>query len=252
MGSVIHNLKLMDRYERKARLLPALLSLSVTIPGVCALMSSILDWVPSLTVGGGLAVATLVGLAYGASAAGRLYEKRLWPRWPYDSPTNRWLHPDDDQCSQQQKLRWYDAIQKLVNLDISRAAVQGDERNIELVINDAVRELRHHFRLTQMSGLLTAHNEDYGFARNLAGLRLFWLPASAISTVLAWITYTVAGAELVWGISSSMAFLGALLLVLILPRYVRQRAERYAESFFGTLTAVYQESQRNLDIGGGT
>ena len=244
MGTVLNLLKLTDRYERKARLLPALLSCLVAVPIVAALSSSILGWVASLSVGGGFAVVGAVGLAYGASAAGRHYERRLWPRWPYDAPTNRWLHPDDTDCSQEQKQLWYEAAKQLVGLDISRAIIHGDRDNLERVINDAVRALRHQFRLTKIDGLLVTHNEDYGFARNLTGLRLFWAPGAWISCIVTWVGYIATGSGLTWGIVASVALAISVVLLCILPGYVRQRADRYAESFFGTLTALSQESRR--------
>ena len=143
-----------------------------------------------------------VGLAYGASAAGRHFEKRLWPRWPHDTPTHRWLHPEDAHCSQQQRRRWFEAIGKVVHLDIAEAAASGDRCELELVINDAVRELRHRFRHTNEIGLLDTHNEDYGFARNLAGLRVFWLPVSAVSGGISWATYFFTGNGLALGVAS--------------------------------------------------
>ena len=245
MGTVLDLLKLTDRYERKARLLPALLSCLTVVPGMTALSSSFLGWIPSLSVGSGLAVVAAVGLTYGASAAGRQYERTLWPRWPYDAPTNRWLHPEDGSCSQEQKRLWHGAVKRLVKLDIAGAASLGDEKNLELIINDAVRTLRHQFRLTKASGLLATHNEDYGFARNLAGLRLFWLPTSIASSVAAWIVYITTGTGLALGIAALVTLAICLGLLYALPAYVRQRAERYAESFFGTLVALDQENQQN-------
>ena len=67
----------MDRYEFKARLLPALLSSFVVAPTVAVLTSDTLGWPSSVSIGGGLGAACAVGLAYAASAAGRYYEKRL-------------------------------------------------------------------------------------------------------------------------------------------------------------------------------
>ena len=244
MESALNLLKLTDRYERKARLLPALLSSLVVLPIVAALSPSILGWVRSLSIGGGFVALGAVGLAYAASAAGRHYEQRLWPRWPHDAPTHCWLHPDDTHCSQEQKQFWYKAIKLLVELDIPIVATQGDTKELERVINDAVRALRHQFRLTNLDGLLATHNEDYGFVRNLGGLRLFWMPAAGMSTLVTWGAYLTTETGLIWGIVASVVQVITLALLFILPSYVRQRAERYAESFFGTLTALYQESQK--------
>ena len=244
MGSVLNLLKLTDGYERKARLLPALLSCMVFVPMVAVFGSGIVGWVTRLSIGGGVAVVGAVGLAYAASGAGRHYEKRLWPRWPYDAPTNRWLHPDYSDCSQEQKQIWYDAVKQLAGLDISRAVGQGDPDNLERVINDAVRALRHQFRLTKVDGLLVTHNEDYGFARNLTGLRLIWSPGAFTSCIVAWAGYIVTGNGLTWGIVASVVLALSIVLLCVLPAYVRQRADRYADSFFGTLTALSKDSRR--------
>ena len=244
MESALNLLKLTDRYERKARLLPALLSCLAGVPIFAALSPSILGWVKTLSIGGVFVAVGAVGLSYAASAAGRHFERKLWPRWPYDAPTNCWLHPDDTHCSREQKQHWYEAVKHLVELDIHNVAAQGDRKELERVINDAVRALRHQFRLTNVDGLLAIHNEDYGFARNLGGLRLFWLPAAVMSTLVTWAAYFSTETGLIWGIVASVVLVITLALLYILPGYVRQRAERYADSFFGTLTALYQESQK--------
>ena len=244
-------LTLLDRYELKARLLPALLSSLVVAPTVAVLFSDSLGWPYSLSIGGGLGAACAVGLTYVASAAGRHYEKRLWPRWPHDAPTNRWLHPDDASCSQAQKQVWYSAIKRLLGLDILGAIAQGEPGELDLIINDAVRELRSQFRHKKIGALLSIHNEDYGFARNLAGLNLIcWIPTASLSAVIAWAAHFIVGAELIWGVLASSALVLCLLLLRILPSYVRQRADRYTENFFGALMQLHHESERNVPLGG--
>ena len=65
-----------------------------------------------------------------------------------------------------------------------------------------------------------------------------------MSSLVTWSVYLTTDTGLIWGIVASLAQVIAVALLLILPSYIRQRAERYAESFFGTLTALYQESQK--------
>lgn len=243
MASALNLLKLTDHYERKARLLPALLSCLVVVPVGAALSSSTFGWFYSLSLGGGIAVVGAVALAYTASAAGRHFERKLWPDWPHDAPTNRWLHPDDTHCSQEQKKLWYEAVKEVVGLDIGQAVTREDQENLERIINDAVRALRHQFRITELDGLLSTHNEDYGFARNLAGLRVFWLPASVMSTAGVWLVYFTMDTAFTWAVIGSIAQFICLCMLFILPKYVRQRADRYAESFFGTLTSVSRASR---------
>ena len=70
------------------------------------------------------------------------------------------------------------------------------------------------------------------------------LPAAVMSTLVTWAAYFSTETGLIWGIVASVVLVITLALLYILPGYVRQRAERYADSFFGTLTALYQESQK--------
>ena len=183
-----------------------------------------------------------VASSYAASAAGRRYERKLWPRWPHDAPTNRWLRPGDSSGSQQQKRLWYEAIKRLAGLDIPIVAAQGDEAELERIINDAVSVLRHQFRDTKFNGLLATHNEDYGFARNLMGLGIFWLPAAGASLVATWTAYLAGAAPIIWALAASAVLVLCVVFFLVLPGYVRQRAERYTESFFGTLVQVDRAS----------
>ena len=53
-----------------------------------------------------------------------------------------------------------------------------------------------------------------------------------------WLGYAIAGAGLFWGLMATAILLVCLVLLRALPGYVRQRADRYAESFFGMLTGV--------------
>ena len=238
MRPILTLLHLTDHYERKARLLPALLSFLVVLPPIAAASTNVLTKLVSISTGGVLFATISVSLAYLASAAGRHYERKLWPNWPFDAPTNRWLHPNDTHCSREQKELWYKAIKQQTGLDIAQVAVQENEANLDRVINDAVRALRNRFRQAGQGGLLSIHNVDYGFARNFAGLRAFWFPASVASVGVTWGLYLTTQTGLFWAVIASLVFVIGLCVLRILPGYVRQRADRYAESFFGTLDGL--------------
>ena len=76
----------LDRYEVKARLLPALLSCLVAVPGIGGLVGGYADQTTELLVGGSLTgIALTVGLTYLAAAAGRRYERKIWHDWPATS-----------------------------------------------------------------------------------------------------------------------------------------------------------------------
>ena len=231
---------LSDHYERKARFLPAVLSILPLLPLSSALEIPVSEWLKVILGGVGLGAIVAVGLSHVTSAMGNRLQERLWPRWPHDSPTNRWLHPREERTSKQQRELWYAAIRRLVGIDIGTAVTSGQE--IEATINDAVTTLRNHFWERPEAKRLRLHNVDYGFARNLTGMWPFWVGSSLTSAAACWFAFFVTDRDvLLWAVVSSLIVLVLIPLAYwVLPAYVQIKATYYAESFFGTLRFVDQ------------
>jgi hypothetical protein len=236
-NSVLSYLNLSSHYERKARLLPGLLCAMTLIPVGAAFGTPFGDWIGLATTGLGLWAVCGVGLSHLSSAAGNRLQEKLWPRWPYDAPTNRWLHPDDRTGSSQQKRLMNEAIKRLTNLDIEGAVEQGPEE-LEAVLNDCVTRLRYQLRNSPHGDRLDSHNADYGFARNFAGLRPLWLTFLVLSAAGCWIGYARFGCAPIWCAVSTVLAMVAIPLSLGLYRYVRVRARHYSESFFSAVTEL--------------
>ena len=229
---------LSDHYERKARFLPAVLCVLPLLPASAALGGPVLEWIKLVLGGAGIGAVVAVGLSHAASAMGNRLQMKLWPRWPFDSPTNRWLHPDEPRTSAQQRSLWYDAIKHLVGLDIGAAVAAGEE--VESIINDATSALRNQFWQRPEAERLRMHNVDYGFARNFTGMRPIWMSFLVASAVACWVAFFVIDdGALLWAVVSTL--LAAVLLpiaIWVLPGYVRAKANYYAESYFSTLMSV--------------
>jgi len=229
---------LSDHYERKARFLPAVLCVLPLLPASAAWGGPVLEWVKLVLGGAGIGAVVAVGLSHVASAMGNRVQEKLWPRWPHDSPTNRWLHPDEKRTSAQQRALWYGAAKRLVGIDIAAAVAAGED--VEAAINDATSALRNLFWKRPEAERLRMHNVDYGFARNLTGMRPIWIAFLVASAIACWMAFLANGqGALLWAIVASIL---ALVLVpvgiWVLPGYVRTKATYYAESFFTTLGAV--------------
>lgn len=236
-------MNLSDFYERKARFLPALLSLLFLLPVSAALSVPLADWLKMVASGVGVGCAVAVGISHLASAAGNRIQEKYWPRWPYDSPTNQWLLPDDGSRSQQQKEIWYAAIKRLTGLDIPSSKSIGQDE-IEKVINDAVSTIRYMLRNSDHADRLRVHNADYGFARNFTGLYPIWFTLAILNFLGCWIGYLWVNAQIFWCIISTTFLLGAYLLAFkVLPKYVRLKAKQYADSFFGALIELDRDNQ---------
>jgi hypothetical protein len=237
-------LNLSDEYERRARLIPGILTILPLLPLSAAYGGPMGDWVQVLLIGLGVGAVVSVGISHLASALGNRMQRRLWPEWPHDSPTNRWLHPDDKTISRQQKERWYKAIKRVVGIDIEAIVRKKDREEMRLVINDAVKAVRGRLWKAPEADRMRLYNTDYGFARNLAGLRPVWTFLAVGSALGCWVGYIWFERPVIWCIVSTVIAIGALLFgFFILPGYVRQKAHFYAEGFFESLVAFDESRQ---------
>ena len=244
--SWLNYFNLSDHYERKARFLPAVLSVLPLLPVATTFGVPLLEWSKLLMAGVGLGAVVAVALSHVASAFGNRLQDKLWPDWPHDAPTNRWLHPDEKSVSVQQKERWYQAIKSLVQIDIQKAVDAGEPDELKATINDAVKALRSRIWKTSEAERAQLHNIDYGFARNLTGLRSVWTTFALSSLVGCWYAYIWDNGTILWAIVSTVVAVGALVLATLLPGYVRKKAHYYTESFFAAVVALSASKQQQL------
>ncbi|MEQ8852383.1 hypothetical protein [Gimesia sp.] len=235
---VLNFFSLSDDYERRARFLPAVLTVLVALPVAMAFGIEMMQFVTLLTTGVGIGAVLAVGISHLASALGNRLQKKLWPDWPYDAPTNQWLKPDNAARSQQQKKQWYGTIKAVTGLDIAKLAKSDDGEEARRVINDAVSKVRS--RLWKQDGpatdLVRLRNIDYGYARNLTGLRVIWIPAALLSCAGCWVAWWKLDGHILWAVLSTVLLcILPLVGVFVLPGYVRQKADYYAEAFFAAM-----------------
>jgi len=246
--SVMSYVNLSSQYERKARLLPGLLCAMALVPVGAAFGTPFVGWLGLAATGVGLWAIVGIGLSYLSSAAGNRLQEKLWPRWPYDAPAQKWLDPNDPNISSQQKHLMNEAIKRLTKLDVD-AAVQQGPNEVERVLNDCVARLRYRLRGTPQADRLESHNVDYGFARNIAGLRPLWLAALALSCAGCWIGYARFGRDPIWCAVSTLLLLVAIPIAFGLDWYVRNRAKQYAESFFSAVLELDAAEQKAKPTG---
>lgn len=240
--SLLQYFNMSDHYERKARFAPALLTIATFLPAAFVLGLPLYHWLTVVVAGVGLGTVFAVGLSHLASAMGNRYQAALWPRWPHDSPTNRWLHPSDTSRSTQQKELWYASILRLTSLDI--AAVPTDQpAEVEAVINDAVAHVRNLLWQSPYADRLRLHNADYGFARNISGLSPLWITGCVLSSLVLWVAFFLGTTDIGWPLLTTVVAIGSILLaVFVLPAFVRAKASFYAESFFAAAVSLDQNS----------
>lgn len=230
MASILQFLKVADSYERKARFFPAFIVILPVIVFTMSLKLADEGWVNKLLVAGGAGSALVVALAHMASAAGNRFGEAFWGRRG-GLPTIRWLRRSDTSHSSQQKEQWYVGIRKLTGLDIP-AAVTAQPAEEDAIITDAIRQLRYQIRGKAVAKMVDKHNQEYGFARNLAGLRWLLLGFALAGTLGCASAWRFQHGSVYGCVISSCLLIYAIVMFFWLPNYVERAGDRYAESIF--------------------
>lgn len=231
MKSFLQLLSLSDRYERKARLLPGLIvALAPAITAATA-VHDLLTWYTAVGAGMGVELVLAFALGLVARAAGRRVEESLWESWG-GPPTTRWLRPSDTTCSDQQKTRWRAAIKQITGLTLPATMTPSrTPEDVDRLIRDATKQLRYAIRERTEARMVAVHNEDYGFARNLLGLRWWWIGLAAMSLAVGAVLLVTGNRAMVAPLLvSGLSLLIGGFAARALPAHVRQCADRYAES----------------------
>jgi hypothetical protein len=231
---------LSDRYERKARLLPGLLLAAAPALTAGAVLQEFTAWYTAASSAVGVEFLVAIILGQLARARGRRAEDAMWKAWG-GPPSTRWLRPWDQTCSDQQKTKWRGAIKRLTGQTLPASVPQGGSQDdVDRQITDATRQLRYALRGKAEAAILATHNEDYGFARNLCGVRWYWVILSLACFVSCSVAFAF-GLRPYLGLAVAGAFTVASILVAReLPDYVRRCADRYAESLLATAFLVSQ------------
>ena len=178
-----------------------------------------------------------VGLSHLARIPGTAFGDQFARRWG-GQPTHRWLRPDDDAHSVAQKSRWRGAVRTLTGMTVPATAGIKTPEETDKVIDDAVRQLRNRLREEPAARMVRVHNEDYGFARNLGGLRWAWFAFSVLGAGACGLgLYMGRGHLLALVVQVGFALLSGC-AVFALPGYLRHCADRYAESLFAAAITV--------------
>lgn len=229
LAQVLSLLSLSDRYERKARLLPGIIAVLPIAVTVGNFMHTSTTWYMGLGIGTGIGAVLGIALSHLARATGAKLEDELKRRWD-GLPTVRWLRPDDLSRSDEQKEIWRKAIKKLTGLEVP--ATDEDRLYGDRLRDDAVRQLRYKLRESPKAKMVSIHNEEYGFARNIAGLRWVCFTTAVIGTVASIIGFFFGYRPIVSIVISVLEACGAVGLCLGFEHYVQHAANRYAESLF--------------------
>jgi hypothetical protein len=164
--------KLFDTYSRQARLFPGLLTLFPIILTAIALFPRLVtsSWGATLVT-----LATSCGLLYGLSvlsrSRGKQVEKRLLKKWG-SWPTTIWLRHREDHLPAPVLARYHAFFARNVPNFVAPTSTQeeADPRAADGMYAGAVKWLQERCRGKDFT-FVEKENAEYGFRRNLRGLK---------------------------------------------------------------------------------
>jgi len=202
-----------DEYDLRARLYPGVLISLPLCAGVFALWPA-LRKPTGLGAGAILEAALLFWLMRIARDQGKRVEPKLFARWG-GRPTTlllRWSNAEIDPVTKQ---RYHRVLAGFIDKPLpDRETELGNGSAADSLYESAVRCLIEK-RRTKRFRLVFTENCNYGFARNLYGLRSAGFAAySGMAAMLIWLAWRAAGhlTDLEWG----LALLNVLCLTLLL------------------------------------
>lgn len=241
---LLNFLNLSDTYERRARFMPAALTLLILAPTAIVLGIPILGWIKTLIAGVGIGAVFAFGMSQISSAVGNWYQSVLYPDWPHDSPTNQRLMPGSKLSSVQQRSIWYSKIKSVTGLDIAKIPAEETEE-LRQITNDAVADVRSRLWKRPDTDRLQKQNTDYGYLRNFGGFWIMWLSFGLANVISSFCATVWLSAEPAW-IAISVLIFGFLCLYRfrISESAVRAKASHYADSFYNSLSLLGDECEK--------
>jgi len=240
---------LSDGYERKARLYPALVLLLPVLACVVAITAASLSSLQSVAItlggcGGAFFLAQL------ARDAGKHGEQALFARWG-GMPSVAILRHRDNRVDAITKARYHQKLSALVKgtKTPTAAAEAAGAAGSDQMYAAWSTYLRVHTRDTKKYSLLFQENVNYGYRRNLWGLRRLGILTSALSTVTA-VTVAYVRSQRTGALSEAVAGAAAISVVFLVlwtfrftATWVRIPAEAYAERLMETIDNMGSKAQ---------
>lgn len=220
-----------DQYSLSARIMPVYL----TIAPLAIVIIAVLPENLNLSIGGGASL-ILVPLAFLASQIGADYgkqlEKNLWKNWD-GPPTTRFLRHSNHEYNQIARERVHAKLRAIgLNIPTEQEEQQNREKADELFESctlELIRRTRDYKRFPLVFKGLT----EYGFRRNMLGLKPIGLPlASTALIICGWNIYRIWDTSKVTALAIIVALLATTLLFTwvfwVNAKTVKMAAERYA------------------------
>jgi hypothetical protein len=233
-----------DQYRKKARLLPVRLLVLPVVLGAGVLVITLTG---NLNVFERLGVGALTGLlsSFGLNSLleqfgrdqGKKKEPQLWASWG-GSPTTQMLrHRDRTMSNRTMRQRYHEKLASLLsNVHIPTSKEEAnDPAGADNVYEACTRYLINQTRDTEKFSLIFEENINYGFRRNLWGMRPAGIMLAVIGIIVALCTTYLAWIKTdpLWIVGAGATIVNTCFLVWwilrITPSWVFVPAKAYAE-----------------------
>lgn len=226
---------MLDAYSRRARLAPAALAAG---PPIVLAGGSVLALEGAGGVLGFLLAALLLALCGLVRGRGRSIEPRLWSSWG-GAPTTAMLRWSGSVPEHTQR-RHHVLLESILGEALpTRAEEEADPKGADRRYETAVAALRDLTRSRSEFPLVAEENAEYGFRRNVLGLKPVALAIAGATGVAAVALALIDHAP---GHFLPAAAVGAAAMlawaVVVRPAWVRAAAERYAERLLETCESL--------------
>lgn len=241
-----------DDYERRARLRPALL---VSLPLALVVVSLFSDFSGLQFLVG---FAAYFGLTALVAQLGRDEGKRLEP-WLFEQwggkPTTQLLRHGGTHLDVHTKARYHVALSNLLLGPSmpSASAEANDESAADVIYDSCAVYLRDRTRDKSVFPLVHAENVNYGFRRNLWGMRKAGVAISACSLIATLLIAVVrSNAGMPPALPAAASFINACMLVWwllrIKPSWVQVPAFAYAERLLAACDTLHPPATPKKEI----
>jgi hypothetical protein len=224
-----------DTYERKARLYPALLLLMPVVFLICCGLASDLT-LPKTLCGVGISCGGLLLLAQIARDAGKRKEKSLFARWG-GMPSIAIFRHRNDRVDAITRAKYHERMSKVVGGAIAPTAAEelADPMRADQIYAAWSTYVRVNTRDTKKYSLVFSENINYGYRRNLYGLRPIGITVTSMSVIgaLAWLYIDYNATKVISPPLAAAALVDLAMLslwvVYFSSDWVRIPAEAYAD-----------------------
>lgn len=238
--------RVLDAYWRNARVYPAVLA---ALPSLVTLAAI---W-PAYSSGrssGGVAALSVLGITYFAASLarsrGKKVERRLKEKWG-GWPTTVWLRHRAGLVPSLTLARYHSVLGELLQTQFpSRADEEKDPLGADQIYASAVECLKEHRRSSEFA-LVHKENAEYGFRRNLRGLKGLAVSLSlvVIAALCGYLLYLSAGDVRQWAVllEQRPVFLFLLMehilsaaawVMIVDDAWVTEAADSYARALLAT------------------